>query len=105
MIGLTSMKTNISPDTICKKINSKISDEHCLTISEGLSDCLTNLIHRNVDNNKIKMPSIVCTYLKGPNIYNKKLESKSGFSFLKICKPPLTSVPMIISINNELLKQ
>ena len=54
-----------------------------------------------MDKISITMPRIVCMYLKGPNITNKKLESNNGFSFLNICSPPLISVPMIISIKSE----
>ena len=100
-MGFTFTKTSTSPDTICKKIKNKISDDDCTTRSEGCSAFLTNLIHKNMDKISITMPRIVCMYLKGPNITNKKLESNNGFSFLNICSPPLISVPMIISIKSE----
>ena len=67
-----------------EKIKNKISDEDCTTKSEGCSAFLTNLIHKNIDTANITTPRIVCMYLKGPNMYIKKLESNNGFSFLKI---------------------
>ena len=67
-MGFTFTKTSTSPDIICKKIKNKISDDDCITRSEGFSAFLTNFIHKNMDKINITKPRIVCMYLKGPNI-------------------------------------
>ena len=86
-------------EIIWKTSKTNIARDDCDTNSDELCDFLANLYQRNIDNARITMPNIVCIYLKGPNIYIKKLESNNGLSFLRISKPPLISVPKLISIS------